>query len=122
MPMGIENVSTITMKNLTDIVNITDEPMHFFINVNNMVYGGLLYFILLLILWFIIAIGLQQKKPQIWINIMYSGAVVSIVSFFLRAIFIIELGVVKGLLTDWQMWFFPIITILIAAWLWFSRD
>ena len=39
MPIGIINTTNVTLHNLTTIANFTD-PMEFFINVNNIVYGG----------------------------------------------------------------------------------
>jgi len=115
MPIGIHNITTIHMDNITRMVNITgEEPMAFFINVNHTVYGGWLYFLLLLTAWIILIFAAQERKNQLAVNIMYSGAAISIVSFFFRAIFIVNEGIVKGLLTDFQMWIFPLITIMVA--------
>jgi len=123
MPLGMTNTTTIALQNITDMVNITtNDPMAFFVNVNHTVYGGWLYFILLLVLWIILVFAAQEKKPQLGVNIMYSGAAVSLISFFMRAIFIVRDGVINGLLTDFQMWIFPLITILLAFGLYATKE
>jgi hypothetical protein len=55
-------------------------------------------------------------------NAMYSGAVVSILSLILRAIEISESGIIRGLLTDHQMWLFPLITTIIAGIVWATKQ
>lgn len=121
MPIGINNVTNITLKNITDMINVTD-PMEFFINVNNDIYSGMLYFIILWALWVILFFAAQDFKKQILVNLMYSGAIISVISFFLRAIVIVQNGVIRGLLTDYQMWLFPIITALIACIVYATKD
>ena len=121
MPIGFSNTTNITFQNITKIANVTD-PGDFFINVNHIVYGGWLYFLLLATLLVIVIITLQQKKDQILNNIMYASAFVTILSFFLRAYTITQDGVVKGMLTDWQMWFFPLISIMTAAVIWATKE
>ena len=115
MPVGINNQTIISLENVTDIVNITNsDPMVFFINVNHSIYQGWFYFLLLLTAWIILIFAAQQRKNQLGVNIMYSGAVITLISFFLRAIFITRNGEVLSLLTDFQMWIFGLITILFA--------
>ena len=123
MPFGINNATNVTYPELVDIINITtNDPMMFFINVNHTVYNGWLYFLLLITLWIILVFAAQQKKDQLAINIMYSGAAVSMISFFLRAITILKDGVILGLLTDFQMWLFPLITIMFAVGLYATKN
>jgi len=112
--VGISNITTINMTDILAIGNFTD-PMGFMINVDQTVYGGILYFILLWVLWAILFFALQDREDLILINIMYSGGVVSVVSFFFRVIYIVKDGLVQGMLTDYQMWMFPLITILVAT-------
>jgi len=118
MPIGLNNITTISMQNITDITNVSN-PMEIIINVNNIVYDGYLYFVLLLTFWIILAIVNYKKNngETIIRDIMYTGAFITILSFFLRSIYIVELGVVKGLITDKLMWIFPLVTILIATFL-----
>ena len=41
MPVGFNNITSVTMTNITDLANITT-PNDFFVNVSNIVYGGVL--------------------------------------------------------------------------------
>jgi len=112
--VGISNITTINMTDILAMGNFTD-PMGFMINVDQTVYGGILFFILLWVLWGILFFALQDRENLILVNIMYSGGVVSVVSFFFRVIYIVKDGLVQGMLTDYQMWMFPLITILVAT-------
>lgn len=114
MSFGIENVTAPTSQNITDLVNVSD-PTHLFININHTVYNGWLYFILLLIFWFILYVAAQRVVDQPIINMMYAGLPISIIALFMRIISFTENGIVKGLLSDWQMWMFPLITILLIT-------
>ena len=120
MPIGINNMTSVTLQNLTDITNVTTYP-EFLINVNHIVWGGVFFFIMLWLFWIILFIAAQQVKNEILINAMYSGAIVSVLSFFARAIYVVQMGVVKGLLTDAQMWIFPIITLCLAGIIWATK-
>lgn len=121
MPIGITNTTNITLENITGIINIT-EPMEFFINVNHTIYQGWLYFILLWALWAVLFLAAQGFKKQLLVNVMYSGAIISIVSFIFRAINLTQDGIVRGLLTDYQMWIFPILTAIVATTVWAIKD
>jgi len=121
MPFGITNVTAVNLTTLTNIANQTSLP-DLFVAINNDIYGGILYFVLLWVLWIILFFAANQGNNQILQNLMYSGAVVSLVSFFLRVIEVRRSGVVEGLLSDYFMWVFPLITILIALVLWMTKD
>lgn len=109
MAFGILNQSqNITMENLTSIINVTD-PGEFFQNVNNVVFNGILFFILLLLLWvilFLIMRNVETLSDKHLVNAMYGGASCTIIGIFLRA---------ASLLSDSQFYFFPLITIIIAV-------
>ena len=117
MAFGINNITTVTIDNITSLSNFTEYP-EFMINVNNMVWGGIFFFVMLLVLWIILFVAAQNVKNEILHNLMYSGAVVSVLSFFMRAIYVVRNGLVYGMLTDFQMWIFPLVTIVIAAIVW----
>ena len=120
--VGINNITKINESSLLDIANITNQdPMAFFINVNHVIFGGWLYFLLLLTLWIILVLSLNQVRNQIGTNIMYSGALITVISFFIRAIYLVKDGVVMGLLTDFQLWIFPLITIIIATFIYATK-
>ena len=121
MPLGIRNVTAATLDNLTEMVNVSEFP-EMAIKVNHIAYGGYLYFFLLILLWVILYFKLQDKIDQPMINIMYSGALVTLASLFLRAITMVSSdGIVQGLLTDVQMWVFPLITMLVTTWVWMAK-
>ena len=121
--VGIENLtnSTLNVDTLQAIGNVTGFG-DFFIRVNQDIFGGWLYFILLLVLWIIMLYNAEQREKQLLSNAVASGAVVTLLSFFLRAVIMSTSGVVDGLLTDHQLWLFPIVTILLAVILWASKQ
>jgi len=121
MPLGLINVTNTTVTNVTQIANFSNLP-EFFINVNNMIYQGWLYFIILWVLFVILYKVFQSSRDQPLNNLMYAGAACSILSILLRGIYVVQLGVIKGLLTDKQMWIFPLITIFLALGIWAIKD
>lgn len=129
MPIGIGNwTQNMSLENITSVVqNITD-PTEILININHQVYNGWLYFILLLTLWIILFLIAWNQSTEtknfhdLSVYLMYSGAMVSIISFFLRAIYVVKEGIYYGLLTDFQMWLFPLITIILATFAWMTRE
>ena len=97
MAFGIPNETVNrTLTEITDIVNAT-------------VYNGILYFVLLWILW-IVLYRVMQGAPRFagrpMVNLMYGGAAITILALFLR---------IAGLLNDSQTWIFPIITVVLAV-------
>ena len=129
MPLGIYNTTgNISIDSITNLAtNITD-PMEIFINMNHTLYGGNFYAILLFLFWAIILlIAWNSNKERkgfhdLAVYVMYSGALTTIVSFFFRAIFVMRDGVYYGLINDYQLWIFPIITILIATFIWMTQE
>jgi len=123
MPLGfgITNTTTVNMTNLTAVGNATNLP-EFMINVNHIIFNGWLYFALLLAFWIILYLSSNSIKDQPINNLMYSGAFISILSFFIRAIFVVRDGIVYGLITDFQLWVFPVTTSLLAAIIWAIKD
>ena len=119
--VGINNITTITMDNITQIANGSDLPT-FLVQVNNTIYVGWFWFLILLTIWVVLFIAAQKRNDQLLQNMMYSGVIVSILSFFSRAINVLVNGVLMGMLTDVQMWIFPLVTIIIATILWASKE
>jgi len=110
MPLTTLNI---TSENITGIANIV-EPTDFLINVNWIVYGGWLVFILLMLTWFVLFMTAQEKEDQPIPNLTLSGAIISILAVFLRFIFLIVGTEWRGLITESQFWIFPVITIILA--------
>lgn len=121
MTIGMGNATAITLQNLTNMGN-SSNIAEFFINVNNIVYQGWYLFFMLCVLWFIFYMASQSVRDQPLNNAMYGGATISILSFLARAIFVIQDGVVVGLLTDFQLWIFPLLTITLLSIIWAIKD
>lgn len=124
MPIGIHNITQTSMKNITDIINISSgNPAELFIRANQIIYQGWFYFIMLFILGIILFVKAQDHKDQPLINAMYICASLSVIAMFLRVVFIITAnGDVWSLLTDFQMWIFPLITVVLAGIVRFMSD
>lgn len=120
MPVGISNVTSVAMDNLTYIANSTTAP-EFMVRVNYIIYEGWLFFILLLVLWAILIIIAQLNKQQFFVNLMRTGAVVSVMALIARFITGDVYGVTYGLVTDYQLWIFPLVTIVTATILYATR-
>ena len=118
---GLQQINNITLKNVTDIANITS-PEQFFINVNVMVYGGWLYFILLCIIFAIIYVGLLKNGTKGLSSAIYASTACTILSFLLRAVYYTQGGVTKALLSDFQLWIFPIFAIVLALINWSVQE
>jgi len=114
------NSTNVTLGNITKIVNVSSFH-ELALNVNHDIYNGWLFFILLGIIWIILFVAAQKVNDQLLNNAMYSGAVVSVLSLLLRAIDVSTNGT-RALLTDHQMWLFPLITIIIAGIIWATKQ
>lgn len=119
--MSITNTSTWTMEKIINISNSSSFP-EFAVKMNYDVYGGLLYFIMLIVLWIILYIPAQRTNDQPLNNIMMTGAVITLISFLLRATEIYYRGFWQGMLSDKLMWIFPLVTIFSAWILWMTKD
>lgn len=121
--MGLTEMNNISMDNITKLYNLTTgDPAEFFINVNHYAYGGWLIFILLWILGFILWRKAQLKEDQPLVNAMTVSAVLTVLSFFARIVYIVKDGVQIGLVTDFQMWIFPLLSVLLAAMVRYMSD
>ena len=109
MPLGISTNQTVAnLSQISDIASASSFP-DLLVNINNSVYDGFFFFIMLWVLAFIFYFSANQVRDQPLNNAMYSLGVVSIISFFFRAI---------GLLNDFQLWIFPIATGFLAMTVW----
>jgi len=119
--VGIANATAITFDNLSYLSNSSSIP-EMFIRANWMIYGGVFFFAMLLTFWAIlIIVAYKIDRNNILRDVMYSGAVISVLSFLIRSVYIVEEGVRKGLLTDSQLWIFPLITMLVALYLYATK-
>lgn len=117
MPIGFQTPANISMDNLTGMINNTDVAVTL-INMNHTIYQGYFFFILLWLLAIILYFAFLNNDEDIrgvndyLVYSLYSFTIVSILSFFLRAIYIVRHGVILGLINDWQLWLFPVLVIL----------
>lgn len=109
------------MDNITALGNITSLP-EFVAKINYHVYGGYMIFFLLLAAWLIMYIAAQRRENQPLNNALYVSAVMSVVALFFRFVYFQVGGITMALLTDPQMWIFPIATAVIAVIIWQSED
>jgi hypothetical protein len=112
MPIGIQNLTAVTLDNLTSISNQTT-TIGFVQQVNNVIYGGWMFFILLSVVALVVLLGLiyEEKEPvPSAIAVCFAFSILSILS---RA---------AGLLTDKLAWVFPIITVLLIALLYATKQ
>lgn len=118
---GISNITNVTMAQIEELVNVTTLP-EFFIKVNHDVYNGVFFSVLLGVLFLVLFFAGQSRKDQLLNNMMYASAVVTVLAFILRGIYIVREGAIQGMLTDPQLWIFPIMTAIIATILWATKD
>lgn len=110
--MGLDTINNITLNNITQITNQTSLT-DFLVAHNNVIFGGVFWFIILLCLWFILFRGANIVRDQPLNNLMYSGGIISLLALLLRAM---------ELMTDWLMWIPIIITILTATIIWAIKE
>ena len=112
--IGFTTYTNYSLANFTEISNVTEFP-DLMININHIIYDGWLYFILLWVFWFIIFRKAQSYEDDILKNITITGAIITVISLFMRGIEMAKSGVIYGLLTDHQLWIFPLLTIFFAV-------
>jgi len=117
---GITGVTNVTIDNITAIVSAPN-PQDFFLLTNTIIYGGILYFALLILLWVVIYLFAQAKEDQPLNNTFYSTLLVSIIGFFSRAIYTTYESNVISMLTDKQVWFFAVMTTILGTIIWASK-
>jgi len=112
--MPITGITNVTMDNLTRITNVTDYP-EFVIQINQVVYNGWLWFILLFVFFIVLFIIMYRNKQDAPIqSIYYASISTTILSLLLRGMTMYYKGVLQGLITDHQLWLFPIITLILG--------
>lgn len=121
MSFGIVNATNISIENITSLVNVT-EPTSFFININNVVYDGYLTFILLNLLGIILFLRAQKNEDQPLPNAMVALTVISVIGMFVRVIYIVQNGVVVGLITDFLLWIHPLCSVILATIIYATKD
>lgn len=118
---GLLQINNVTLSNITQIANVTN-PAEFFINVNHFIFKDLLFFILICLLWGILFFASQERNPNFMANMLSAGAICSIISLLSRGFVAVVKGVQYALLTDWLMWIFPLITVILGLIAFINKD
>ena len=121
MALGITNLTDVSLTNITQLANVTGDPIQFMIRANHVMFDGWFYFFMLIVLGIILYFVAQDRKDQPLNNIMITSTVLAMISFFMRAITMVENGVVIGLISDFQMWIFPLFAVIMAGIVWFIK-
>ena len=117
---GFSNATSVTMENITKLFN-SSSLEQFLVYHNQMIFQGWFWFAILLTLGVIMFIAAQKIGDEPLKNAMYACAILTVLSLILRAVYIDVLGVQYGLLTDHQLWIFPIVTIILVGVLWSTK-
>jgi CBS domain containing-hemolysin-like protein len=110
--LGISNSTNITMDVINGLINKTDYS-EMMVAVNNDIFMGWLYFILLCVLAFVVWTGLNNVTQEPLPNALAITFICSILGFYMRAL---------QLMTDRIVWFFPALTLLIVAIMYASKQ
>jgi len=121
MPIGLSNTTQSTLQNLTDLANSTSYT-DFAGKIAWNVYDGWLYFILLWVVFFLVYIKLQDISDQPLNNLLYSSIVCTILALLLRTMEVVVSGTLRPLLSDYHMWVFPLIVIVLGGAIWMMKD
>ena len=118
--VGIINVTNVTMEQITGITNFTN-PAEMFIYINQVVYEGWGFYILLWLMAIILFVAAQNYRKEPLSNLLYSVGIVSIVSIFARATQAYIAGDWVSMITDFQFWTFPLLTALTGGLIWANK-
>lgn len=120
--VGITGITNVTMNNITQVVNVSDYP-EFIIQVNQIIYGGVMWFILLWVFFVILFIILYRQKQDAPLqSLLYASIATTILSFLLRGMTMYYKGVLQGLLSDKQLWIFPIISLILGLGIMMTKE
>ena len=124
MGLGFEvNATNLTeiRNNLDSVANSASFP-DFLVNVNHYIYDGWLFVVLLFITWIIFFMVAQKNTDDLINNLLYSRALVRVMSLLLRGIYVVVSPTLSiGLLSDSQLWIFPLITLVLALYVYSNK-
>lgn len=112
--MPITGFNNVTMDNITAISNVSSLP-EFVVKINHFTYAGQMVFFLLCAAWLIMYIAAQRREDQPLSNMLYISAIISVISFFFRFVYFTIDGSITSLITDVQLYIFPILTAVLVV-------
>ena len=124
MGLGFDiNATNLTeIKDNLDAVSTSTNFPDFMVNVNHYIYDGWLFVIVLFVTWIIFFMVAQKNEDDLLNNLLYSSAIVSVLSLLMRGIYVtVSDTVMIGLLTDSQLWIFPLITIVLSLFIYSNK-
>lgn len=122
MPGFINQINNVTVDNVTSLsTNITNYA-DFYININQFVYEGWLTFIILIVLGTILFLSMNKLNDDPGKNILYITTLLTVLSILIRGAYTVIGGIQYSLLTDWQLWIFPIITGILILIRWATKE
>ena len=106
MPLGfINSTQAINMTDVNAIVNVTSYS-GFIVNVNNTLFLGWLFFILLCLLGGVIMLSAILRQEDPLPIVLGTSFICAVIGLFMRA---------AQLMNDKQAWVFPILTVCLLA-------
>jgi hypothetical protein len=118
----ITNQTNITMDKVMELANFTT-PADFMVRVNQTVYSGLFWIIMLWLLFIVGIMIAHGRRPDRFLqHVLFSGAICTVLGFLMRAVTAVIDGVRYSMISDHQMWVFPILTLIVAAIVWATKE
>jgi hypothetical protein len=99
MPV-LDNITTINQTELINVGNVTSLT-GFMSNVNNTIFDGILFFILVMTMWVILLISMEKVKPAFLENLTYTGGAITLISLMIFSLGLMSarLAFIPGLVT-----------------------
>lgn len=122
MPGFLTNTTNVQ---LTDIINLTNASSlpEFAIKADLIMFGGVFWSIMLWLTVAVLFFAAQKRNPdQPMQNLFYSFGIISIIAILARSVTALIGITTQSLINDHQMWIFPVITMILGAILWATKD
>ena len=110
----IGNATNISLSNITHIGNNSSLP-EFLVKANTIIYDGWFWFAILWVVWVISFVAAQKLRDKPLPNAMYAMAFVTVLALLSRGVTAVVSGSAAALISDHQLWVFPILTIVMAV-------
>lgn len=117
---GINNFTNVSLEQITGMTNMST-PVDFFIYINHVVFNDMGIYLLLWTLFVILFISAQNYSKEPLNNALYSSGIVSIIAIFIRGVQAYLESNYIAMLTDYQMWTFPLIASILVLIIWISK-
>jgi hypothetical protein len=118
---GITNATQVTFDSVQSIANSSTIP-EFLVKINQIVFDGYFSFTMLWVTLIIVFVAANFVKDQPLNNWMYSSAFVSFLAIILRAVTHTIDGTTYALLSDFQFWMFPLMTVISVGIVWMTKQ